>query len=175
MRPTVFEKVICMSVYEDKHTLFRMYVSELEAVADVKLFRSEKELRQAVDNYINSDARWINVHAKNKDLAGFLIICKNPDRYEHTDYLIAHAYIDPKYRGQKLMADCLDDRLARHGGVYCMPVYGNDPGIRRFWEHYFLDRAGYRRANLRSTSGQGEDNTILLAFRPKKKSKTVDK
>ena len=166
-----------MSMYEDKHALYRMYVSELEAVSDVKIFRSDDEIRRTADHYINSEhARWMNILAVDdaagkSHLAGFLIICRKPECHEHADYFVAQAYIEPRYRGRGLMASRLDEYLEGHQGVYCMLVYKHNTNAKSFWEHYFVDRAGYKKARLHDMADR-DDGLVMLAFKPKKHQKS---
>ena len=158
-----------MSMYQDKHRLYRMYIAELEAVSCKRLFNSESDIRATADHYIVAEhARWMNIFDKNGKLAGFLIMCKKPECHEHADYFIAQAYILPECRGQKLMTSRLNEYLSGHKGTYCLLVLDGNESARRFWDHYFIDIAGYRPVHLKNTSDEPE-NTTLLAYKPKKR------
>ena len=161
-----------MGIYEKKHRLYREYVTELEAVSGRRLFNSETEIRKTVDAYINEEyARWMNIWADDgQTLAGFLIVCREPECHEHADYYIAQAYVSPEYRGQKLMQGRLDEYMKTHAGTYCLHVLKGNESVARFWDHHFLDHAGYRKSSLKDEEGKNAD-LILLSYKPKKAKK----
>lgn len=154
-----------MSVYNDKHRLYREYVSELEALHGEKIFRSDDEVRAAADHYIGAEhARWMNIFDSGKRMVGFLIICRPPECHEHADYYIAQAYVEPDSRAQGLMTARLNEYLEGHRGTYVLYVLTGNEIAAGFWDHFF-DKAGYRHTDLREYPVKG---AVQLAYKPKK-------
>ena len=155
-----------MSAYKDKHRLYREYVSELEALHGEKIFKTDEEIGQTVDHYIDSEyARWMNIFDAEKRMVGFLIVCRPPECHEHADYYIAQAYIEPVSRGQGLMTARLNEYLEGHKGTYVLYVLTGNEGAAGFWDHFF-DKAGYRPVSLKEYPEAG---AVQFAYKPKKR------
>ena len=90
-----------MSLYEEKHALYRKYVEELDKFRKKPLRLSEKECRQICDDYIQSkNSSWHNIYdPASGELVGFVIIGKNyPEKHRDSLRSVSQAYVLPQYR-----------------------------------------------------------------------------
>ena len=156
-----------MSIYEEKHELYRKYVDELDRFRKKPIHITEKECREICDEYIRSkNSSWHNIYdPATKDLVGFVIIGKEPPE-KHPDSLrsIAQAYILPKHRRKGLMTAAVSDYLKRHGGIYSILVLKGNDYAAGFWRRFFK-REGYEEIGLAPIHNTG-DETVMYAFGP---------
>ena len=160
------------NIYEKKQEMYTRYISERTCLADENIYPSEPEARAKADEYIRSEgARWMNIFDSAGELAGFLIVSKKPFCPDHADFCIEHAYIDPACRGQRMMTSRLNEYLEGHSGTFCVGIYKGEEETGRFWDHYFVDTAGYRRTDIKNRDNS--DGRIWLAYKPRKKKNTT--
>lgn len=168
-----------MSVYREKIDLFQRYFSEMQATTSITLLDNKEDIEKLADNYINAEyARWMNIFDEDgRKMIGFLIICTGTECHKDADYCVAHAFIEPAYRGQGYMTGRMNEYITgvnrdgvkgkEHKGIYCMYIWENNDSAAHFWKHYFLKKAGYERIDLDSSPITGKRR--LLAFAPPKK------
>ena len=158
-----------MSLYDEKHRLFKDYIRELERYKGAPIFRNDEGIRKRCEEYMCSrDATWKNIYTQDgSELAGFLIIGKSGgEKHPDADYSVSEAYIVPQHRHNGLMSSCVFEYLDRHPGVYSLTVCRRNTYAIQYWTDIFMC-AGYKSAELDDDAGWARaDNAIQLAFRP---------
>lgn len=171
-----------MSIYEQKHNLYRDYCKELEQYKE----KSDTESEFQTDNHSNVDI-WCDDYINDKnctwknifddasgELAGFLIIGKGgSEKHPDADYGIAQAYVNPAFRNQGLMTKMIKEYLEKHKGIYSLLVINQNLYALSFWKKTFAN-AGYHPVNLDDKYViDPDDNLILLGFAPNKERKKI--
>lgn len=156
-----------MSLYEEKHALYRKYVEELDKFRKKPLRLSEKECRQICDDYIQSkNSSWHNIYdPESGDFVGFVIIGKNyPEKHRDSLRSVSQAYVLPQYRERGLMTAVMSDYLTRHRGTYSLLVLKENKYAAGFWKRFF-EKEGYYETTLYPPINV--DETVMYAFMPR--------
>ena len=158
-----------MSLYEEKHALYRKYVEELDKFRKKPLRLSEKECRQICDDYIQSkNSSWHNIYdPATGNLVGFVIIGKNyPEKHRDSLRSVSQAYVLPQYRKKGLMSEVMSDYLTRprHKGVYSLLVLEGNRYAAGFWRRFFR-KEGYVETTL-WPEGVGDREAGMYAWMP---------
>lgn len=169
-----------MSIYEQKHILYRDYCKELEQYrkeSDANndfLTDNQSDVDTWCDDYINDkNCTWRNIFdEENGDLAGFLIIGKGgSEKHPDADYGIAQAYVNPGFRNQGLMTNTIKEYIGKHKGIYSLLVIRQNLYALSFWKKTFAN-VGYHSISLDDRYViDPDDNLILLGFAPNKERK----
>lgn len=156
-----------MSLYEEKHALYRKYVDELDSFRETPLNLSDQECREICDRYIKTKvSSWHNIFdPATGSLVGFLIIGKGyPEKHPDALRSVAQAFVLQGYRGKGLMSTAMKDYLTRHRGVYSLLVLKGNDYAAGFWKRFF-EKEGYFETTLWPRINDVE--TVMYAFMPK--------
>lgn len=159
-----------MSLYEEKHALYRKYVNELDSFRETPLNLSDQECREICDRYIRTKvSSWHNIFVPassgKSDLVGFLIIGKGyPEKHPDALRSVAQAYVLPEYRGKGLMTAAMKDYLTRHRGTYSLLILKGNEYAAGFWKRFF-EKEGYYETTL--WPPVNVDETVMYAFMPR--------
>lgn len=169
-----------MSIYEQKHKLYRDYCVELNsyrAVPDTDtdvLINNQLAIDTWCDTYINDEnCTWRNIFDEaSGNLVGFLIVGKGgSEKHPDADFGIAQAYIAPEFRNQGLMTKTIKEYLGKHKGLYSLLVLEKNTYALKFWKRTFA-KEGYHPMRLDDRYViDGGDDLILLGFAPNKERK----
>ncbi|MCD7871788.1 MAG: GNAT family N-acetyltransferase, partial [Clostridiales bacterium] len=123
-----------MSVYLEKIELYKKYVAELDQIAG-RGPMPEGQAKNTAEVYINADyAHWENIWAADGKLAGFLVVCREPECHPDADYFIAQLYVRPEYRRQGYAKKAVLGFLGKHSGKYCKLMIEKNTAAYAFWD-----------------------------------------
>ncbi len=155
-----------MNSYERKRNLYREYRKELSSISGLPYDEEDSDLH--FENYLNSsDCKWINIPGDDEDIfSGFIIIGKNyPEKHIDSDYAVDEAYLDPKYRGNKLCRKTFESYLKEHSGVWSLIVYKDHPYAEKYWDSIFSEN-GYQRISLKTSDKlENEFRCTVLGYK----------
>lgn len=157
-----------MSVYEEKHALYRKYLDELDTFRENPERISDESCRKICDWYISSKkSSWHNIKDLDTDeLVGFVIIGKEvPEKHPDSVRSVAQAYVLPEYRNKGLMTAVMSDYMTRHKGVYSLLVLKGNTYAAGFWKRFF-EKEGYEEKKLRPINVL-DDEAVMYAYGPK--------
>jgi len=156
-----------MTAYERKKELYREYVKELCETSGGKY--SEVDADSNFEEYINSStAKWINIIDSSTEddiFAGFIIIGKDyPNKHPLSNYSVAEAFVEKKYRGKGLCYNTFKPYLDRHPGIWSLLVFSENTEARTYWQNLFVKASGYRLVDSVIDNGSEREDCRLVLF-----------
>lgn len=157
-----------MSIYEEKHALYKKYIRELDTFREFPVQMPENDIRKICDEYIQArNSSWHNIYdPESKTLVGFVIIGKEfPEKHPDSMRSVAQAYVLPKYRRKGLMTSVMADYMTRHEGVYSLLILEGNEYAKGFWKKFF-EKEGYEEVPL-APDPEGYGEAMLFGYAPK--------
>lgn len=152
-----------MTIYEEKHELFKKYCDEMNLYRSAETRISAKDAFNMCEHYISSPGcKWINIFDNRSSMIGFLIIAKTAEEaLPHSNYTILHSFILPVYRCNGYMTKTADDYISTHGGIwsYKLPVRA-ESGFY-FWRNFFSKKSDPLQPKLPICYRNGEDKVFF--------------
>lgn len=119
--------------------LFNMYVHELSEYNSWLAEQMDHEgvfLRGAVDEYLSNKEIVPYLITEQGELAGFLILQKNPTIKKNLDYSIEEFFVIHRYRGTGLARKAWKALFRKYPGRYCVQVLKRNLHAHRFIRNY---------------------------------------
>lgn len=163
-----------MSTHEQKHSLYTLYLQELDAIQPPAIPRTEKEGWQWCEDYINSgNAEWLDIYSGER-LAGFLIIgTAGIEKHPDSDFSIAEAFVLPGCRGMGLMTGKVTEYVKSRPGIYSLIVLKENAYARHVWKEIFAG-LGYEGCALDEGCVSNPEEVDLMGFRPSKTKRSIE-